>query len=281
MDKDGSWISVAPAPPSHDFSSYVPISILLRGVSGRVRNTCASWQLEAKVRIVEYHIEQDSPTAIRKSDPLPCEHNRHRRGINDELTMGELNSRSSDADRIFSDGKGGGGKRREKRKTGSPGTSWRARFTRTQHLTTRDENHAPSVGSSVRRVERSLDPRNPGRSARSLRGLRSLARSSREPEVAVKNFPVDVWWPVYEARTAHFAVFGVSGVVHQRVYRGLGHGGMSPQRCRGARARVGRGIGCVAVRGRAGQSAPSGECRRGAAVVRGRSEVAVVVAVGG
>lgn len=50
-----------------------------------------------------------------------------------------------------------------------------------------------------------------------------LARFSREPEVAVKNFPVDVWWPVYEARTAHFAVFGVSGVVHQRVYRGLGH----------------------------------------------------------
>jgi hypothetical protein len=110
----------------------------------------------------------------------------------------------------------------------------------------------------------------------------------------VKNFPVDVWWPVYEARTAHFAVFGVSGVVHQRVYRGLGHGGMSPQRCRDARARVsarggggqgsgerGAGIGCVELRGRAGQSAPSGECRRGAAVVRGRSEVAVVVAVGG
>lgn len=47
----------------------------------------------------------------------------------------------------------------------------------------------------------------------------------------MKNFPVDVWWPVYEARTAHFAVFGVSGVVHQRVYRRLGHGGMSPQRC--------------------------------------------------
>lgn len=43
----------------------------------------------------------------------------------------------------------------------------------------------------------------------------------------MKNFPVDVWWPVYEANAAHFAVFGVSGVVHQRVYRGLGHGGMS------------------------------------------------------
>lgn len=40
----------------------------------------------------------------------------------------------------------------------------------------------------------------------------------------MKNFPVDVWWPVYEANGAHFAVFGVSGVVHQRVYRGLGHG---------------------------------------------------------
>jgi len=104
----------------------------------------------------------------------------------------------------------------------------------------------------VRRVERSLDPRNPGRSARSLRGLRSLARSSREPEVAVKNFPVDVWWPVYEARTAHFAVFGVSGVVHQRVYRGLGHGGMSPQRCRDARARV-------SARGGGGRGAGSGE----------------------
>lgn len=60
---------------------------------------------------------------------------------------------------------------------------------------------------------------------------RSFTHSSRKPEVAVKNFPVDVWWPVYEARTAHFAVFGVSGVVHQRVYRGLGHGGMSSQRC--------------------------------------------------
>lgn len=43
----------------------------------------------------------------------------------------------------------------------------------------------------------------------------------------MKNFPVDVWWPVYEANAAHFAVFGVSGVVHQRVYRGLGHAGMS------------------------------------------------------
>lgn len=86
---------------------------------------------------------------------------------------------------------------------------------------------------------RSLDPRNPGRSApggtlahsftRSL--AHSFTHSSRKPEVAVKNFPVDVWWPVYEARTAHFAVFGVSGVVHQRVYRGLGHDGMSSQRC--------------------------------------------------
>jgi len=65
--------------------------------------------------------------------------------------------------------------------------------------------------------------------ARSL--THSFTHSSRKPEVAVKNFPVDVWWPVYEARTAHFAVFGVSGVVHQRVYRGLGHGGMSSQRC--------------------------------------------------
>lgn len=77
-----------------------------------------------------------------------------------------------------------------------------------------------------------MDPRNPGRSTPEVGGKRegegeeagdTLARSSREPEVAVKNFPVDVWWPVYEARTAHFAVFGVSGVVHQRVYRGLGH----------------------------------------------------------
>lgn len=73
----------------------------------------------------------------------------------------------------------------------------------------------------------------------------ALARSSREPEVAVKNFPVDVWWPVYEARTAHFAVFGVSGVVHQRVYRGLGHGGMSSQRC-WTRGRRGEGRGCGA-----------------------------------
>lgn len=85
------------------------------------------------------------------------------------------------------------------------------------------------------RGERSLDPRNPGRSAPGGALARSLARSfthsSQKPEVAVKNFPVDVWWPVYEARTAHFAVFGVSGVVHQRVYRGLGHGGMSSQRC--------------------------------------------------
>lgn len=82
---------------------------------------------------------------------------------------------------------------------------------------------------------RSLDPRNPGRSAPGGALAHSLARSfthsSQKPEVAVKNFPVDVWWPVYEARTAHFAVFGVSGVVHQRVYRGLGHGGMSSQRC--------------------------------------------------
>lgn len=88
----------------------------------------------------------------------------------------------------------------------------------------------------------------------------ALARSSREPEVAVKNFPVDVWWPVYEARTAHFAVFGVSGVVHQRVYRGLGHGGMSSQRC-WTRGRRGEG-GEDAVRAggeRAMRSAPSVE----------------------
>lgn len=63
--------------------------------------------------------------------------------------------------------------------------------------------------------------RDPGRSSGA--GLSHLERA----EVAVKNFPVDVWWPVYEANAAHFAVFGVSGVVHQRVYRGLGHAGMS------------------------------------------------------
>lgn len=147
-----------------------------------------------------------------------------------------------------------------------------------------------------------MDPRNPGRSATWGTLARSLAHSfthsSRKPEVAVKNFPVDVWWPVYEARTAHFAVFGVSGVVHQRVYRGLGHGGMSSQRCWTRARAVRRGNGTRGCRGKdegdaergegeggggeAKQRAPSGECGEGGiAGVRGRSEVAVVVAVGG
>lgn len=140
------------------------------------------------------------------------------------------------------------------------------------------------------------------RSIRSRGYARSLAHSfthcSRKPEVAVKNFPVDVWWPVYEARTAHFAVFGVSGVVHQRVYRGLGHDGMSSQRCwtreRGE-AREGRGSGGLGlgeeggggagIRGQRGgkrsRALRAVSAEGGIAGVRGRSEVAVVVAVGG
>ncbi|KAL0123063.1 hypothetical protein PUN28_007593 [Cardiocondyla obscurior] len=103
----------------------------------------------------------------------------------------------------------------------------------------------------------------------------SLTHSSRKPEVAVKNFPVDVWWPVYEARTAHFAVFGVSGVVHQRVYRGLGHGGMSSQRCwTRARARAERREETGAARRKEGKrGAPSGECRGGYRGARGGSEI--------
>jgi len=137
---------------------------------------------------------------------------------------------------------------------------------------------------------RSLDPRNPGRSAPggALARLlaRSLTRSSRKPEVAVKNFPVDVWWPVYEARIAHFAVFGVSGVVHQRVYRGLGHGGMSSQRC-WTRARGEARERCAGMPGQDEGNAGVSSALQAVSVegdiagVRGRSEVAVVVAVGG
>lgn len=198
----------------------------------------------------------------------------HRR-INDKLPAGKTKYRPGDADRIF-------GSKIKKKETGNPAGI--ARFTRIQHLTTRDENHAPSVARAcagagdrwIRGIP--VDPLREDEGGE--RGV-ALARSSREPEVAVKNFPVDVWWPVYEARTAHFAVFGVSGVVHQRVYRGLGHGGMSSQRCwtRGRRGEA-RGRGAGRAGERAMRSAPSVEgAPRGEA--RGRSEVAVVVAVGG
>lgn len=90
-----------------------------------------------------------------------------------------------------------------------------------QRETGYDENHVPVAwgGRGAEGVDRRI--------AGSPVDLAALASPLERAEVAVKNFPVDVWWPVYEANAAHFAVFGVSGVVHQRVYRGLGHAGMS------------------------------------------------------
>lgn len=84
----------------------------------------------------------------------------------------------------------------------------------------------------------------------------------------MKNFPVDVWWPVYEANGAHFAVFGCRGWFTRECTAGWVTDGMSrvhdvckPRvECeRGAgesegvagrgREGGGRGIGRVAARG--------------------------------
>lgn len=70
------------------------------------------------------------------------------------------------------------------------------------------------------RVRLIVGSRDPGRSS-------GAGRFSGEAEVAVKNFPVDVWWPVYEANGAHFAVFGCRGWFTRECTAGWVTDGMS------------------------------------------------------
>lgn len=101
----------------------------------------------------------------------------------------------------------------------------------------------------------------------------------------MKNFPVDVWWPVYEANGAHFAVFGCRGWFTRECTAGWVTDGMSrvhdvckPRvECkRGAgesEGAAGREVGSVGRR-RGGRGLGGGEAA-------GEEVEVVVVAVGG